>query len=632
MNRKIKFILTISAASLCLSILGQSVGHSIHAATEQARYTLTIHTLGPDTSPLPETELWVVVDRRVFTGKSNDEGIWILENLPSAPITIVALKDTFSLAGNEGYLIQDESIKLQLRKPQELMIQAVTPQNTPIAGAALRELRINDRFSVNYELLKSHGLPSVHSDEEGTIQVPYLPRYGFAGVKISHRKYLDGILPAVPVGETIPLVMLQGGKIRGRVTTPDGQGVSQAQVTLFRVQDTQNITIAEVLTDKDGFYQVSAPLKPSHIAARHTDFAIPNPQVAGLSQTQPEIIIDHQLLPPRSLTGTTVDENGDPVPRVWISYRSDNSTFNEVLTNDQGEYNIVAREGRGQLNVSPPPGLMTVKHHTIGLELDSEDSIHLQPIRLKSLPKITGTLTSENRGPAIPLILHSTNITPPIWTTTDNEGHFSIQLNTMPDTSSVSWIAEHPLRFQRVSFETSLDTQPQEPVDLKSFRPNLEKDSKRSLNDLKHLIAKPAPPWECDAWFNLPDEKESLELQELEGKIIVLLLWGGFGINSKSQLRVEEFNAYFKAYENVDDVVILGIHDASQEPIEVQQTIKDWGITFPIGCDADPFVSFDLYNVNSIPQTVIIDPKGIVSYAECDGRIPELIKAIRRKF
>jgi hypothetical protein len=615
--------------------VGLPLDHSICTAAEQARYSLTLHTLGPDAAPLPNTTIWVVHDRKVYTGKSNGDGIWRLENLPSAPITLIAHKDTFSLAGSEGYLIQNETVNLQLRQPQDLILQTVTPRNIAIQGAVLRELRINDTFSVDYQLLTPHGLPGLYSDEEGTITIPYLPRYGYGGVTVSHRKYLDGILPTVPIGKPIPLVMLEGGKVRGRVTTPDGVGAAQAQVTLFRVRDMQNLIISETLTDPEGFYQISAPLKSFQIAVRHTDFSIPDPKSVTLSQTNPEVIINYGLLAPYHIAGTVVNQKGNPVPKTWVSYRSNQSTFNEALTNDRGEYTIVARKGNGQLNISPPAGYMTVKYPVIKLQLNEEEkNIDLNPIQLKPLPTISGRLTYQKKQPGVPIILQSLNTATPIWTTTNLDGRFSIQLDHMPDDQVIRWSAEHPLRFQRVSFETTLDGEEQDPFDLKSFRPDLKKDPSRSPNDLTHLLNKPAPPWECDEWFNLPNGMESLNLQDLDGKVIVILLWGhwgGFGQHSASEERVQEFNAYSAAYKNTDDVVFLGIHDASQEPFEVEQTIKNWNVQFPVGCDAGVSVSFDLYNVSVIPQTVIIDREGIVRYIECDGRVPELIKAVRRR-
>ena len=61
------------------------------------------------------------------------------------------------------------------------------------------------------------------------------------------------------------------------------------------------------------------------------------------------------------------------------------------------------------------------------------------------------------------------------------------------------------------------------------------------------------------------------------------------------------------------------------------QVHKDRASNSPIGCDADPFLTFDLYNTNTIPQTVLIDKQGILRYYKVDGRILELIKDLRRR-
>ena len=71
--------------------------------------------------------------------------------------------------------------------------------------------------------------------------------------------------------------------------------------------------------------------------------------------------------------------------------------------------------------------------------------------------------------------------------------------------------------------------------------------------------------------------------------------------------------------------------DASIEPSEVARYVYQYNIKFPIGCDADPFLTFDLYNTNTIPQTVLIDKQGILRHSKVNGRILELIKDLRRR-
>jgi hypothetical protein len=81
----------------------------------------------------------------------------------------------------------------------------------------------------------------------------------------------------------------------------------------------------------------------------------------------------------------------------------------------------------------------------------------------------------------------------------------------------------------------------------------------------------------------------------------------------------------------VDDVVFVGVHDASVEPEEVEEYLAQYRIEWPVGCDADPFKTFVTYGINFIPQTVLIDKQGILRYHDVEGRLLELIKVLRRK-
>jgi len=78
-------------------------------------------------------------------------------------------------------------------------------------------------------------------------------------------------------------------------------------------------------------------------------------------------------------------------------------------------------------------------------------------------------------------------------------------------------------------------------------------------------------------------------------------------------------------------VVVLGIHDASNEADEIAEYVRSYGLTFPVGKDDDPFFSFVNYGINYIPQTVMIDKQGKVQYTQVENRLFELIKALRRR-
>ena len=94
---------------------------------------------------------------------------------------------------------------------------------------------------------------------------------------------------------------------------------------------------------------------------------------------------------------------------------------------------------------------------------------------------------------------------------------------------------------------------------------------------------------------------------------------------------IEELRALHHLLSDVDDVAFISVHDAGKETEEVRQYIRDFDISFPVGYDADPFLTFDIYNTNFIPQTVLIDKKGVLRHYHTEGRLLELIKDLRRR-
>jgi len=111
----------------------------------------------------------------------------------------------------------------------------------------------------------------------------------------------------------------------------------------------------------------------------------------------------------------------------------------------------------------------------------------------------------------------------------------------------------------------------------------------------------------------------------------VLTFWGSFDDSPLAMNRLTELCVLFDLLRDVDDVAFVAIHDASTEPNLVGQYVERLRLPFPVGCDADPFVSFVNYGVNFIPQTVLIDKEGILRYHQVEGRLLELIKDLRRR-
>jgi len=220
------------------------------------------------------------------------------------------------------------------------------------------------------------------------------------------------------------------------------------------------------------------------------------------------------------------------------------------------------------------------------------------------------------------------NLTRPSLTITGGDGRFSLPLSDVPKGKIVLLRAEHPHRFLRKNFAIHLDQPNPVEVTLESFEPDqAQEPNTKYRNDLGALLNEPAPDIACRQWWN----SDPVQLIDLRGKVVVLTMWAGFDQTPLGFSVLQEMRALHDLYANADDVVILGVHDCSSAPDEAENYINTLAITFPVGLDEEPLVTFDRYGVNVIPQTFLIDKEGVLRYYQTDGRLLELIKVLRRR-
>jgi len=164
---------------------------------------------------------------------------------------------------------------------------------------------------------------------------------------------------------------------------------------------------------------------------------------------------------------------------------------------------------------------------------------------------------------------------------------------------------------------------------LEPFEPDLGKRSPiQGRNDLSMLVGKAAPKIQCSDWFN----SSPLDLEKLRGKGVVLTMWGGFDDSPFAVNRINQLRALYDLYEGVaEDVAVVAVHDGGSDANEVAEYVRRYGLRFPVGRDADPFVTFVNYGINFIPQTVLIDKKGELQFDQVEGRLLELVKLLRLK-
>lgn len=578
--------------------------------------------------PVAGAAVWLVQDRVVTRAKSADDGAFRFDDVAVGPVEVVARKDGLALGGYMGFVVGDGDIVVQLAKPAELPLRILGPDYAPLAGARIRRMMINNAFHVAVEDLVDTGFPPLRSDDAGIMRITDLPEGAFLRFTVTHLAYADANVPYLPVLQTRQdIVLTPGIPLHGRVTA-EGKGVARARVAVFAQTDKGDVGITEVLTDADGFYRVRIPEGEYRLAVRHPDYATPPPQRILLADAEKDYTSDLALLPPRIIAGRVVREDGEPMPGVRVAYRVENIVFEETLTQPDGAFQLKVGTQKGVVQVLAPPGFMTEELSTIAFDLEDKVYVSISPVRLVQLPEIHGRVREPDGSPAARALLSSRNLVPPYWTICDDEGRFTIRLGAMPGEGQVAFQAEHRLRFLRASFAFDPRKNDELDIALTPFDPDLaERPTEPPYNNLSYLVGKKAPEFQCDAWFN----SEPLCLADLADRVVVLTFWGSFDDSPLAMNRLTELCALFDLLRDVDDVAFVAIHDASTEPNLVGQYVERLRLPFPVGCDADPFVSFVNYGINFIPQTVLIDKEGILRYHQVEGRLLECIKDLRRR-
>ncbi|MBL8323537.1 MAG: TlpA family protein disulfide reductase [Rubrivivax sp.] len=133
----------------------------------------------------------------------------------------------------------------------------------------------------------------------------------------------------------------------------------------------------------------------------------------------------------------------------------------------------------------------------------------------------------------------------------------------------------------------------------------------------------PAPPWATSRWFNLPAGHDSLALDELRGRVIVLhtfqMLCPGCVFHGLPQAQ-----RIAQAFAGEDDVAVIGLHTvfehhAAMTPVSLEAFLYEHRIRFPVGVDAaseagtarDPLPqTMRRYALQGTPSLVLIDRAG----------------------
>ena len=131
-----------------------------------------------------------------------------------------------------------------------------------------------------------------------------------------------------------------------------------------------------------------------------------------------------------------------------------------------------------------------------------------------------------------------------------------------------------------------------------------------------------APAWGVTSWFNLPDDKPRLDIQDFEDQVVYLYCFQSWcpGCHARgfpALLQVME------AFTDTPDVAFVAVQTvfegfSSNTLARAQEVARQYHLTIPFGHDPGPdgrrSLILQRYRTGGTPWTVIIDRAGVVRY------------------
>lgn len=598
--------------------------------TPHAAYAATLSGAvnDADGAPVADASVWLTQDRHARRTASAEDGSFAFDDIGIGIFELVALKDGYALGGMSAFAAGSAEVSLVLAKPGTASVRLIDRHGDPIGGARVKSMGVGGRFLVSVEDLIDTGFPALRSDDFGMVVFPFVPQGGHVQAIVQHHGFVDSEPMYLPVREkVVDVVLAKGLRLRGRVLLDD-EPVGDARVSIFRQTPVGPREMTEVVSDADGLFYANLLPDTYGLVARHTAYASTPPVEVVLRSETAGQVHTVRLVEPRVLEGTILLPDGQGCGGAQVAYREGPVVYEDSYTDANGrfQFRVPAMED-GVLRVTPPPGYMPPFSDDMPIAWKDTRVLSLAPISLEEVPRVRGIVRMPDGEPASGVLVASLNLSDQVLAITGEDGKFELVLAKTPPGGVVLGKAEHGQRFLRQGFGMRLEDPEVVEVDLIPFEPKQDQDPDPTYrNKIAPLLNKEAPALDCDTWFNTED----LALEDLRGKVVVLSMWAGFDTSHMGLGRIHEMRALHALYADVEDVVVVGIHDSVSDAYEVGDFIQRYGIAYPVGRDTEN-TTFDRYGVAYIPQTVVIDKQGLVRYFQTEGRLLELIKVLRRR-
>ncbi len=135
------------------------------------------------------------------------------------------------------------------------------------------------------------------------------------------------------------------------------------------------------------------------------------------------------------------------------------------------------------------------------------------------------------------------------------------------------------------------------------------------------ILKRQAPAWEVTQWFQLPDGKTSLDVNDFKGKVVYLYCFQSWcpGCHSHGFPTLQQLTKHFANDPNVAFVAIQTTFEGYGFNTfnKAKATMAKYDLTVPTGQSGDPDARSRLmrsYRTGGTPWTIIIDKHGVVQF------------------
>jgi thiol-disulfide isomerase/thioredoxin len=150
-----------------------------------------------------------------------------------------------------------------------------------------------------------------------------------------------------------------------------------------------------------------------------------------------------------------------------------------------------------------------------------------------------------------------------------------------------------------------------------------------------------APQWGVEKWFNLPDEKQRIDLPDFSSSVIYLYCFQSWcpGCHSHGFPTLLNVMEQFRAFSNVAFVAVQTVFEGFEVNTaeRARETAEKYQLTIPVGHDPGPdgrrSLIMQRYRTGGTPWAIVIDSKGTVRYNDFRAdayQMTDLINQLRQ--